>query len=530
MDPEEIKKMDEVSGLSSQDISGMDKVLSGEGGQQNQQGGNLTLGTILNNVMGPFSPIDVLGRSTPQANKLASQLETKHPDFGGKGLFGQVGDVIGDTVSNAGKEVGDTLSGLFSLPKVLQAAGSDQSAQTHPIAGLFGPLGAIAANPTLQNLLGGLVSGTANNLKEFGEDPTGSFYNKPINSSLNTYQMFNLFSKLLGPEVASEISPVSDEATSNTRAIPSVRDVNSDLGLKGRMARDVVSPDSSSSSIGTLSKEENISKNVLDSTSARTPYGVEKQIEKLYPQVNEKLSSVVNSHAEKSPSLLLTAPSNGDVVKPGLLDELVSSVSEDPAAQINPSLLNRAKSYFQKYLESKASADTTVPGELYTNAQLMDRARKAINGNLQRWIESGKPMVTEADQYNSILHQMNYKLLEMIGETVPEARELVNVQANLIPAYEGILGKLAPKSAALPINRFGLITRIANPVIDATKIGIARNPNSEFALRLKELLGEPMAENIINQVPAASTNAPNLTWPWLMSLLSQGDNQQNNQQ
>lgn len=236
----------------------------------------------------------------------------------------------------------------------------------------------------------------------------------------------------------------------------------------------------------------------MDVAGSPFKHTIAKNIEKLYGQVNDELSSILK---KKNPEVG-PIPVNPQG-KAGLMEELTLGLNETDFAQTRPDLVAKAKNFTENLLHPESVGGEAIQNTTLTN---LDGARRHINQILTKWYQKGSPTVTDTDIYDAALAKINENLSNTIAEMVPEARELVNVQARLIPAYKGILGDVTASSVGVvPMGKFGVYGKIANEVLGPLQTILSREPNSAFAQRLTQLLGSevPSQTDLLTKLPKA---------------------------
>lgn len=453
--------------------------------------GYLSTGQEPNSGQQPSSP---MGQSGPQANP-------------------QWSDLPGNILPSAGKFVGGALSAITHPVQTVKTLASI-------------PIGAgeKLARGVDQNILGNNDS----NLPEMGGEKT---VDNLVNMIKGRYGSLDNIKKTVITDpvgFAADLSTLIDGAGAVTDAagitgkaaeigdvasIPRVADEAKAAGAVdetvGRMARNVVQPQTAGDSIGSLSKQENIAKNTLDVTKGASKYGIAKSIEKVEDLVNTAKSKLISELDKNNAPMPLGSitkegenagtlaeqggnaanAATAETAAPTVGDKVINALKNDSAAKTNPDMFTRLKEDLQSRLEGH---QVTAPdGTTGIPLSGIDQVGRDINATLREWAKRGSPAVTEADQYNVLLEKAKQSLDGILAEKDPRVKELINTQANLIPSYKGLFKGLGGESKLGGVRGAvsGAIKGV-NSLVDPIQTILARDPNSEFAQRLQQLVPE----------------------------------------
>lgn len=284
------------------------------------------------------------------------------------------------------------------------------------------------------------------------------------------------------------------------------------------LARNIIQPEAAGNAIGKLSKEENIAQNVLDVTKGASKYGIEKDIERIYSKVNSKLSDVVGKAKDSLapvPVEDVANPATGEVASAGLKTQLRNKLLQNPLLSQAPDVINRVVDHVVNLLNPSVAKEGQDISSIYTNVADMHDAGVVLGDQLKKFYKRTGP----TDPFLSGLADAKDLLYQEIGKAVPDSRELINAQANLIPASRGLMSNLQPPKGSIGIVRgpFSMAGRAVSSAVDPVQAIIARNPNSEFAQRLRQLVpevgpatGDPRIEALLKSVGLNKVSGLNL--------------------
>lgn len=253
--------------------------------------------------------------------------------------------------------------------------------------------------------------------------------------------------------------------------------------VKGRILTSVSSPVADS-----VSKSEQLMRDVYQITKAPTVRGIAKELEAFVPKTGAQIEKY--------------ATNIDKVIGPQPLDELVTSVTgklgENSVGQTNPALIDTVKKLVENKLQAGQLPGGMERGQIgATTMSKMNETRKYLNSSISsKWFENGMPLTSTADQLNSLKWEASNAIKDAMIEADKGGyfAKAINLQHSALST-----GPVLAKQALTGFNPNnimgvrGAVIRGAGKIMETPKVLLSRAVAGK---------GSPITQQIFNgQIP-----------------------------
>lgn len=443
---------------------------------------------------------------TPQRlrNKMIRVINTLDPNAKlpyPKGTEATAGNVAGEQtqqgekfnlniVENALNEISGGIKATPEIAKMLIAISPPGEFARYIKAGPNGTLPAKQDLEGVKAVIGGMVQDlskttgiSVDNTGHVTFDPVGALVHD-WNHPLSTLAYLTAIKQVAGIAKGAKGAEVAATAAKAGEAGAGTVAKEGAIGaVKGRVLTSVASPVADS-----VTKSEQLMRDVYQITKAPTVRGIAKELEAFVPKTGAQIEKY--------------ATNIDKVIGPQPLDELVTGVAnklgENSVGQTNPALIDTVKKLVENKLQAGQLPGGMERGQIgATTMSKMNETRKYLNSSISsKWFENGMPLTSTADQLNALKWEASNAIKDAMIEADKGGyfAKAINLQHSALStgpvmAKQALTG-LNPNSA---MGIRGAMLKAGNKLLETPRVLISRAVAGK---------GSPITQQIFNgQIP-----------------------------